>query len=188
VGYTGLTSSVMLTCTIESGSCQVTRLRCSSAAVPRQLLTCTSSSGSDNKGRFQYTHIMAFWKPQYYVVPIIAFLVYTGLRGVWRNLLRAWLHFQLNQIWRQEHEEAEPDEMFAAVSTEGRSLRRLQNATVASQPLTEHQDLGIYDALPGHNSQPPPPTSNQPPIPLLPYPRGSVSRSALNTGEPGQTL
>jgi hypothetical protein len=90
----------------------------------------------------------------------------------WRWVLKRRLHIQLNEIWRQEHEEAEPDERFTDISAEGQSLRRLRNTTVASQPLT-----------PAPSSQVPP-AFQQPPVPLLPYPRRTTSQPTLNIGAP----
>lgn len=102
------------------------------------------------------------------LVVIYALFLEKFLRTIWRYFLEMWLTIQLNAIWRQEHEEAEPDEIFAAIITEGQSLRRLRNATVASQLLTDHQAMDAYDELPGPSSQTLP-TFHPPPIPLMPY-------------------
>lgn len=114
------------------------------------------------------------------VCPLSPLLVYIW-RTLWREqVLVRRLNIRLNEIWRREHEEAKPDDIFAAVSSEARSTRRLRTATTVSQSSTEHQ---LPDTLPRFSFETLP-RSRQPLIPLPQYPRRSTSRSALDTAEP----
>ena len=130
---------------------------------------------------------LVFILPGLAEVLIVIFLC-GGLRRFWRNVLQRRLNIKLNKIWREEHEEGEADELIADSTIGIQLLRRHGYATVATEPLTEHQNLGTFEVLSrlGPNSQPSP-TFEQPPIPLLPYPRRSASQSALDIGEPGRS-
>lgn len=111
------------------------------------------------------------------VCPLSPLLVYIW-RTLWREqVLVRRLNIRLNEIWRREHEEAKPDDIFAAVSSEARSTRRLRTAT------TEHQFPNTHYMLPRFSFETLP-TLRQPPILFSQYPRRSTSRSALDTAEP----
>jgi hypothetical protein len=132
----------------------------------------------------QHTLVMSPWFTYVtsYVLPVsLSTLLFCGvLRRFWRNVLERRLNIKLNKIWREEHEEGELDRLIAATTTGTHSLRRSGDATVATEPLTEHQNLGTYEVpgLLGPNSLPHP-TAYQ----LLLYPPRSASHSALNIGE-----
>jgi len=111
---------------------------------------------------------------------LLALVLGSLLRIMWREVLRRQLNKQLNEIWRQEHEEAEVGETSAILAIEARPFPPRPTAIRSPQSVAA-PTLYTWYAIPRFTTSQPPRQMHQPPIPLLPCPGGSASQSASNT-------